>query len=49
LWREATDELLDPGPAAALQEKADCIAESLSLGIAFHRDRRLGLGLPAGA
>jgi hemoglobin len=47
LRRETTDELLELGPAAALQEKADRIAESLSLGIAFHRDRRLGLGVPA--
>ena len=47
LWRETTDELLEEGPAAALQEKANRIAESLSLGIAFHRNRLLGLGLPA--
>jgi hemoglobin len=47
LWRETTDELLEAGPAAALQEKANRIAESLSLGIAFHRDQRLGLGLTA--
>jgi hemoglobin len=39
LWRETTDELLEAAPAAALQEKAGRIAESLSLGIAFHRDR----------
>jgi hemoglobin len=38
LWRETTDELFEPGPAAALQEKAERIAESLSLGIDFHRD-----------
>jgi hemoglobin len=42
LWRETTDELLDAGPAAALQDKAERIAESLSLGIAFHRDRSMG-------
>jgi len=47
LWRETTDELLEAGPAAALQEKANRIAESLSLGIAFHRNRLLGLGLTA--
>ena len=38
LWRETTDELLDPVSAAALQEKAGRIAESLSLGIAFQKD-----------
>ena len=47
LWRETTDELLEAGPAAALQEKAGRIAESLSLGIAFHRDSGHGLGLSA--
>ena len=39
LWRETTDELLEPAAAAALQDKASRIAESLSLGIAFHLDR----------
>ena len=39
LWRETTGELLDPASAAALQDKADRIAESLSMGIAFNRDR----------
>lgn len=42
LWRETTDDLFEPADAAALQDKAARIAESLSLGIAFHRD-------PAGA
>ena len=37
LWRETTDELLDPESAAAMQEKAERIAESLMLGIQFHR------------
>ena len=38
--REITEETLaEDGPAAALQETANRIAESLSLGIAFHRDR----------
>jgi hemoglobin len=46
IWRETTDELLDPASAAALQEKAGRIAESLSLGIAFHRDRDAALGSP---
>jgi hemoglobin len=39
LWGETTYEMLDAGSAAALQDKAGRIAESLSLGIAFHRDR----------
>jgi hemoglobin len=39
LWSETTDEMLDAASAAALQDKAGRIAESLSLGIAFHRDR----------
>ena len=43
LWRETTDQLLAPEAAAALQEKASRIAESLSLGIAFHRDRSMGI------
>ena len=37
LWREATEEVLGPPAAAAMQEKAERIAESLSLGIAFSR------------
>ena len=44
LWRETTDEMLDADSAAALQDKAGRIAESLSLGIAFHRDRNAVLG-----
>ena len=43
LWRETTAELFDSAPAMALQDKADRIAESLSLGISFHRDMRHGL------
>lgn len=39
LWRETTAEILSPQAAAAVQEKADRIAESLRLGIQFHRDR----------
>jgi hemoglobin len=39
LWSETTDEMLDADSAAALQDKAGRIAESLALGIAFHRDR----------
>ena len=37
LWREATAELLTPQAAAAMQDKAARIAESLSLGIACAR------------
>jgi len=37
LWRETTAELLDVESAAAMQEKAERIAESLMLGIQFHR------------
>lgn len=39
LWRMTTDELLQPAAAAAFQEKAERIAESLQLGIKFYRDR----------
>jgi len=39
LWGETTADLLPPATAAALQDKAARIAESLALGIAFHRDR----------
>lgn len=38
LWRETTTELFGPVDAVALQAKAGRIAESLSLGIAFHRE-----------
>ena len=37
LWRETTEEVMPPRAAAALQEKAARIAESLSLGITFAR------------
>jgi len=43
LWDETTADLLDPLAAQALQEKAARIAESLTLGIAFAKDR----GIPA--
>ncbi len=36
LWRQTTSELFPPGRAAALQDRAERIAESLQLGIAFH-------------
>ena len=38
IWKGTTEELLDPASAAALQEKASRIAESLALGIHFARD-----------
>jgi len=37
LWREATAEILPPPAAAAMQDKAGRIAESLSMGIEFAR------------
>jgi hemoglobin len=37
LWTQTTNELFEPEPAAALQDKAERIAESLQLGIAFAR------------
>ena len=37
LWREATEEVLPPAAAAAMQEKAGRIAESLQMGIAYAR------------
>ncbi|HET6536495.1 MAG TPA: group III truncated hemoglobin [Sphingopyxis sp.] len=39
LWRQTTHELLSPGAAMALQEKAERIAESLQLGMEFHREK----------
>ena len=39
LWRRTTDEMFAPSAAAALQEKAIRIGESLSLGIEFYRSR----------
>jgi len=39
LWRQTSDELLGSEAAAAFQEKADRIAESLQLGIQFYRER----------
>lgn len=39
LWRKTGDQLLRPGAAAAIQDKASRIAESLQLGIQFYRDR----------
>jgi hemoglobin len=48
LWRETTDDLFAPGPAAALQDKAGRIAESLALGIQFHSDGGKALLTAAG-
>ena len=45
LWQETTGELFDPPLAAALQDKAKRIAESLSMGIAFSRDAKAALGV----
>ncbi|MET0245935.1 MAG: group III truncated hemoglobin [Sphingomonas sp.] len=39
LWRETSDDLLPARHAAAMQEKAGRIAESLMLGIDFHLGR----------
>jgi hemoglobin len=39
LWRLTTDELVAPEAAAALQDKATRIAESISLGVDFYRNR----------
>lgn len=41
LWRETTEELLSPEAAAAFQDKAGRIAESLQLGVQFYRERHL--------
>ena len=40
LWRQTSGDILAPDAAAAFQEKADRIAESLQLGIQFYRDRK---------
>jgi len=40
LWREVTDQSLSPAAAAALQEKAGRIAESLQAGLWFRPRRR---------
>jgi hemoglobin len=43
LWRETTGDLFESADASALQHKAERIAESLSLGIAFHGDPGLAI------
>ncbi len=40
IWRMTTEELLPPGAATGMQEKADRIAESLQLGVQFYRERK---------
>ena len=40
VWRRTSADVLSPEAAAAFQEKADRIAESLQLGIQFYRDRQ---------
>jgi hemoglobin len=39
LWRQTTEDVLGPEIAAAFQDKANRIAESLQLGVQFYRDR----------
>jgi hemoglobin len=46
VWRETTGALLDRESASAMQFKTARIAESLSLGIAFHRNREDALSAP---
>lgn len=41
LWKATTDELMSPDAAAALQEKADRIAESLKLALFFKLEPRV--------
>ena len=48
LWKETTDAMLDAASAAALQDKAARIAESLQLGIQFSKDRLAALLADAG-
>lgn len=43
LWRDVTGEVLGAPAAAAFQDKADRIAESLQLGVQFHRERSTAL------
>lgn len=41
LWVDVTGATLGPDAAAAFQEKAGRIAESLQLGVQFHRERAM--------
>lgn len=47
LWKDSTEDLLPREDAAALQQKAARIAESLSLGLAFDRNREGALAVAA--
>lgn len=49
IWQQTTTEILSAPAAAAMQEKAGRIAESLSLGIQFSRDRSVGISLAPAA
>ena len=40
LWRETTADLLTPTAAAAFQDRAERIGESLQLGVQFYRERK---------
>jgi hemoglobin len=44
IWKDTTGEMLDPGSAAALQEKASRIAESLFLGIQLNQHPETAFG-----
>lgn len=39
LWIDVTEEVLNPDAACAFQDRASRIAESLQLGVEFHRQR----------
>lgn len=47
LWAQTTDEIMAPEPAAALQAKAERIAESLQLGLFFRLDPAIDNGRAA--
>lgn len=49
LWKQTTDELMAPHAAAALQDKAARIAESLQLAMFFRLERTVNLPQSAGA
>jgi hemoglobin len=41
LWRQTTEDVLGAEAAAAFQEKAGRLAESLQLGVQFYRERQV--------
>lgn len=47
IWGQTTADLFPPEDAAALQDRATRIADSLRFGIAFHRDPEQGLKMAA--